>query len=103
MLHLVSAGTALLDRFDSRASNKPQVTFKALESRPAFAVAASKLAAAYMVLGEWGFMPPAVAFEPARRAEELALKLDPNLADAHAGLGRIHGVLRLECQLPTGT
>jgi tetratricopeptide (TPR) repeat protein len=44
------------------------------------------------VLGEWGFMPPAVAFEPARRADELALKLDPNLADAHAGLGRIHGV-----------
>jgi TolB-like protein/Flp pilus assembly protein TadD len=86
-------GQHAFDRFDQQGFEQAASYFQqALDLDPAFAVAASKLAAAYMVLGEWGFMPPAVAFEPARRAEELALKLDPNLADAHAGLGRIHGV-----------
>jgi len=86
-------GQHAFDRFDQQGSERAANYFQqALDLDPAFAVAASKLAAAYMVLGEWGFMPPAAAFEPARHAEELALKLDPNLADAHAGLGRIHGV-----------
>ncbi len=86
-------GQHAFDRFDQQGFEQAASYFqRALDLDPAFAVAASKLAAAYMVLGEWGFMPPAVAFEPARRAEELALTLDPNLADAHAGLGRIHGV-----------
>jgi TolB-like protein len=86
-------GQHAFDRFDQQGFEQAASYFQqALDLDPVFAVAASKLAAAYMVLGEWGFMPPAVAFEPARRADELALKLDPNLADAHAGLGRIHGV-----------
>jgi TolB-like protein/Tfp pilus assembly protein PilF len=86
-------GQHAFDRFDQQGFEQAASYFQqALDLDPAFAVAASKLAAAYMVLGEWGFMPPAPAFEPARRAEELALKLDPNLADAHAGLARIHGV-----------
>ena len=86
-------GQHAFDRFDQQGFEQAASYFQqALDLDPAFAVAASKLAAAYMVLGEWGFMPPAAAFEPARHAEELALKLDPNLADAHAGLGRIHGV-----------
>jgi tetratricopeptide (TPR) repeat protein len=38
----------------------------------------------------YGVMPPAVAFEKARQATERALKLDPNLALAHAQLGDIH-------------
>jgi Flp pilus assembly protein TadD len=81
------------NRFDQQGFEQAASYFQqALDLDPAFVVAASKLAAAYLVLGEWGFMPPAVAFEPARRAEELALKLDPNLAEARAGLGRIHGV-----------
>jgi TolB-like protein/Tfp pilus assembly protein PilF len=86
-------GQHAFDRFDQQGFEQAASYFQqALDLDPAFAVGASKLATAYMVLGEWGFMPPAVAFEPARRAEELALKLDPNLADAHAGLARIHGV-----------
>ena len=86
-------GQHAFDRFDQQGFEQAASYFQqALDLDPSLAIAASKLAAAYMVLGEWGFMPPAAAFEPARRAEELALKLDPNLADAHAGLGRIHGV-----------
>jgi TolB-like protein/Flp pilus assembly protein TadD len=86
-------GQHAFDRFDQQGFEQAVSYFqRALDLDPSFAVVASKLAAAYMVLGEWGFMPPAVAFEPARRAAELALKLDPNLADAHAGLARIHGV-----------
>jgi TolB-like protein/Tfp pilus assembly protein PilF len=86
-------GQHAFDRFDQQGFEQAASYFQqALDLDPSLAIAASKLAAAYMVLGEWGFMPPAVAFEPARRAEELALKLDHNLADAHAGLGRIHGV-----------
>jgi TolB-like protein/Flp pilus assembly protein TadD len=86
-------GQHAFDRFDQEGFEQAASYFQqALDLDPTFAVGASKLATAYMVLGEWGFMPPAAAFEPARRAEELALKLDPNLADAHAGLARIHGI-----------
>lgn len=86
-------GQHALDRFDQQGFEQAASYFhRALDLDPSFAVAASKLAATYMALGEFGFMLPTAAFEPARHSEELALKLDPNLADAHAGLGRIHGV-----------
>lgn len=86
-------GQHAFDRFDQEGFEQATRFFqRALDLDPSFAIAASKLAATYMVQGEWGFVPPSAAFEPARRAEELALKLDANLADAHAGLGRIHAV-----------
>ena len=86
-------GQHAFDRFDQQGFEQSASYYqRALDLDPSFAVAASKLAAAYMVQGEWGFIPPTAAFEPARRFEDLALKLEPNLADAHAGLGRIHGV-----------
>ncbi len=86
-------GQHAFDRFDQQGFEQAANYFQqALDLDPSFAVAASKLAATNMVQGEWGFMPPVPAFESARHAEELALKLNPNLADAHAGLGRIHGV-----------
>ena len=86
-------GQHAFDRFDQQGFEQSASYYqRALDLDPSFAVAASKLAATYMVQGEWGFVPPTAAFEPARQFEELALKLEPNLADAHAGLGRIHGV-----------
>jgi TolB-like protein/Flp pilus assembly protein TadD len=86
-------GKHAFDRFDQPGFEQAAIYFqRALDLDPSFAVAACMLAAAYMVLGEWGFITPTVAFESARRAEQLALKLDPKLADAHAGLGRIYGV-----------
>jgi TolB-like protein/Flp pilus assembly protein TadD len=65
---------------------------RALELDPSFALAASGLSTAYFVLGQFGFMPPAVAFEKARQGAQHALELDPNLAVMHAQLGNIHMV-----------
>ena len=47
---------------------------RALDLDPSFADAASALANTYPFLGQSGSMPPAVAFEKARNAAELALK-----------------------------
>jgi TolB-like protein/Flp pilus assembly protein TadD len=63
---------------------------RALDLDPSFADAAAGIGAAYFNLGLFGFMPPNVAYEKSRQAADLALKLDPNLAYAHATLGSIH-------------
>jgi TolB-like protein/DNA-binding winged helix-turn-helix (wHTH) protein/Flp pilus assembly protein TadD len=63
---------------------------RALDLDPQFADAASALADTYRFLGNFGFMPPAAAYEKSRKAAELALKLDPNQSEAHAVLGYIH-------------
>ena len=65
---------------------------RALSLDPSFADAAAMLAQTYAVLGIWGFMPPAIAFERGREGDTLALKLDPNNATAHADLSSIHDV-----------
>jgi TolB-like protein/DNA-binding winged helix-turn-helix (wHTH) protein/Flp pilus assembly protein TadD len=63
---------------------------RALDLDPQFAEAESALASTYAFSGLSGFMPPAVAYEKARNAAELALKLDPNQSDAHQVLSIIH-------------
>jgi TolB-like protein/Tfp pilus assembly protein PilF len=63
---------------------------RALDLDSSFAAAAEGLAAAYFVLGQWGFMPATVAFEKCRDAAELALKLDPKLANAHVHLSEVY-------------
>jgi TolB-like protein len=63
---------------------------RALELDPSFAAAAGMQGAVYGILGTYGFVAPSVAFEKARDAEELALKLDPKYATAHSGLGYLH-------------
>jgi TolB-like protein/Tfp pilus assembly protein PilF len=63
---------------------------RALELDPSFAYAAGSLAGVYMFGGLVGYMPPAVAFEKARHFAELAVKLDPNDAEAYGLLGGIH-------------
>jgi adenylate cyclase len=63
---------------------------RALDLDPSFAAAAVKLSAAYNTLGQFGFLPPAVAYEKARQAADLAIKLDPNIAEAHATRGFVH-------------
>jgi len=52
--------------------------------------AAAALAWAYDAQGDWGVRPPVEAFEQARRAAAVALKLDPNNVLSHFVLGRIH-------------
>ena len=63
---------------------------RALDLDPLFADAAAKIGFAYGTLGQFGFMPPAVAYEKSRQSADLALRLDSNLAGAHALLGFIH-------------
>jgi len=86
-------GRRAYDRFDQQGFEEALSDFqRALELDPTMAGAAAAIAVIYASLGEWGFMPPAVAFEQARGAAEQALKFDPDIALAHAVLGSIHDV-----------
>jgi TolB-like protein/DNA-binding winged helix-turn-helix (wHTH) protein/Flp pilus assembly protein TadD len=79
------------DRFDQPGLEQAIVDFqRALELDPTFADAAAGLANVYQNLGAFGLMPPAEAFEKARRAAQLAIKLDPTQPEAHAVLSNIH-------------
>jgi TolB-like protein len=79
------------DRFDQEGFEQAVNDFQqALDLDPSFGAAAGGLANAYFLLGQFGFMPPSVAFDKARVAAELALRLDPTLAAAHALLGNIY-------------
>ena len=78
-------------RFDRQGLEQALSDFqRSLELDPAFAPAAHMQGAACALLGLWGFLAPAIAFERARDAQEHALKLDPTLAIAHAVLGLVH-------------
>jgi TolB-like protein len=79
------------DRFDQQGLEEAVSDFQhALDLDPSFAAAAGGLANAYFLLGQFGFMPPSVAFEQARGAASLALKLNPKLVATHALLGNIY-------------
>jgi TolB-like protein len=78
------------DQFDQQGLEQAVSYFQqALDLDPSFAAAAGGLANAYFLRGQFGFMPPSVAFGRARGAAELALKLSPKLAATHALLGNI--------------
>jgi adenylate cyclase len=80
-------------RFDQAGEEQAISDFeRVLELDPSFAPADLWLSGVYFGLGLYGFMPPAIAFEKSRQASERALKLDSNLALAHAQLGEIHRV-----------
>jgi TolB-like protein/Flp pilus assembly protein TadD len=86
-------GFHAINRYDQQGFEQAVSYFqRALDLDPTFANAAVGLCIAYDNLGEYFYMPAPEAFEKARRAAELALKLDPNHAIAHAMLGNIHVV-----------
>jgi TolB-like protein/Flp pilus assembly protein TadD len=86
-------GLHAVDRYDQQGFEQAASYFqRALDLDPLFAPGAVGIAIAYDNLAEFLMMPPAVAFEKARHGAELALKLDPNLAVAHAMLANIHNV-----------
>lgn len=62
----------------------------ALKEDSLFAKAWAGLGDAYSLLGGFGYMAPALAFEQARAAASRAVALDSTLADAHTALGFIH-------------
>ena len=79
------------DRFDEQGFEQAVSDFQqSLDLDPSFAATAGGLANAYFLLGQFGFMPPSVAFEKARGAAELAIKLDSKLAATHALMGNIY-------------
>ena len=79
------------DRFDQQGFEQAVNDFQqAIVLDPSFAASAGGLANAYFLLGQFGFMPPRLAFDQAREAATLALRLDPKLAAIHALLGNIY-------------
>ena len=60
---------------------------QAIVADPQFALAYSGLADAYNLGGTYNVLPPKEALLRSRQAVEAALRLDPDLAEAHASLG----------------
>ena len=85
-------GLHALDQQSQESTEEAAGDFqRALDLDPAFAQAALGLAKVYQIKGEVAWLlPTRVAFERARQAAELALKLDPKLGAAHAVLADIH-------------
>ncbi|MGC2032571.1 MAG: tetratricopeptide repeat protein, partial [Steroidobacteraceae bacterium] len=88
---LVLRGRHAVDRWNMEGYEEAITLFQqALDRDPTFAAAAAELAWTYEEGGESSFIAQSTAFEQARRAATLALKLDPKSAEAHTVLGRIH-------------
>jgi serine/threonine-protein kinase len=62
---------------------------QAIALDPKFALAYASLADAYNTIGYWGYLLPKEAFPEAKRAAKQALKIDPDLAEAHGALGYV--------------
>jgi TolB-like protein len=90
---LMLRGRHAADRWDQEGLDEAVTLFQqALDRDPTSAEAAAELAFTYYKQGAQGFLAPAAAFEPARRAAAAALKLDPKSALPHYVLARIHVV-----------
>jgi TolB-like protein len=86
-------GRHAYERFDQQGFEQALIdSQRALDLDPALVDAKFGLAITYISLGEFGIMPPAVAFERARHGFEDVLRLDPNNARGHMGLAGIYGV-----------
>jgi TolB-like protein/DNA-binding winged helix-turn-helix (wHTH) protein/Tfp pilus assembly protein PilF len=62
---------------------------KAIEREPNYAMAYAGLADSYIMLANWGFTQPSVAYPKAKAAARKALELDAQLAEAHASLAYV--------------
>jgi TolB-like protein/tetratricopeptide (TPR) repeat protein len=60
---------------------------EAIERDPNYAEAQAGLANAWLLMGNWSWDAPAVAYPRARSAVERAFRLDPSLPEAHLVLG----------------
>jgi eukaryotic-like serine/threonine-protein kinase len=62
---------------------------QAVEKDPSYALAYTGVADSYVLLGWNSYLPPKEAFPKGKAAAMAALKLDPNLAEAHAPLAAV--------------
>jgi eukaryotic-like serine/threonine-protein kinase len=77
-----------LNKFTKEGFTKSVQHFQqAIDLDPKFALAYASLADAYNTMGYWGYLPPKEAFPEAKRAAQMALNIDPDLAEAHGELG----------------
>jgi TolB-like protein/Tfp pilus assembly protein PilF len=84
-------GLNALDQWSQESTDHAAGDFQqSLDLDPNFAPAALGLAKTYRVKGEYGWLPTGVAFERARQAANLALRLDPKLGGPHAELAKVH-------------
>ena len=80
-------------RYTPEASERAIHYFKrAIERDPGFALAWTSLATAYTDLAEVGAMAPEVAYARASDAVATALRLDPELGEAHTTMGYLRTV-----------
>jgi TolB-like protein len=83
-------GRYAFDRLDEGGWKEAAAYFQeALKLDPSFAPAAEHLAETYGTLAAYGYAPPKM-FEEARKAAQLALRLNPGSVFAHAVLGEVH-------------
>jgi serine/threonine-protein kinase len=62
---------------------------QAIEKDPNYALAHAGLADSYILLGEYGLLPPSEAYGKAREAATRALELDDTLGEAHNALAAV--------------
>jgi TolB-like protein/lipoprotein NlpI len=84
-------GRHFIDR-NTREDNLRGVGYlkEALALDPQFALAWAELGRAYSNEGNWGWAAPSEGYGRAREALARALALEPDLAEAHAGMAWIH-------------
>jgi len=63
---------------------------KAIQVDPNFGLAYSDLADAYVMMGDYGMIPPDEAMAKVQENATIALKVDPRLSQTHAGLAFVH-------------
>src|SRR2546427_7040700 len=79
-----------LNKFTEEGFTKSVQHFQqAIALDPKFALAYASLADAYNTIGYWGYLAPKDAFPEAKRAAQMALNIDPDLAEAHGALGYV--------------
>ncbi len=87
---LYSIGQQLWKKRNPESTQKAIALFQdAIKLDPNYALAYVGIADAYSTLGSYRQMMPQEAYPKAREAAEKALSLDPQLAEAHASLGKI--------------
>lgn len=89
-LRLMLLGRYFLDRTTREDTDKAIAQFrKALDLDPDYALCLAELGRAYSIQAGRAWIPIARGFDLSRDAAQAALLLEPNLAEAHAQLGRI--------------